>query len=131
MVYRYPRAMPVGIYLNKKKKVLLTPEKSIEFQSWLKTDLMVVLDDFTPLSASRAEAEETVRRTVDWAKRSKAEYERIFREKRGRPYLFAVVQDGLGIGKPDEVVKLVKLATIHNLRFYSSLMEKLQAKMVM
>lgn len=153
----------VSFHLNKKKKVLLTPEKSIEFQSWLKTDLMVVLDDFTPLSASRAEAEETVRRTVDWARRSKAEFVKIYRDQPDRPYLVGVVQGGgfpdlrkkcslrlaeigfdgygyggwpldkdgrfdyasakiitdntpknsflygLGIGKPDEVVNLVKL----------------------
>lgn len=153
----------VSFHLNKKKKVLLTPEKSIEFQSWLKTDLMVVLDDFTPLSASRAEAEETVRRTVDWAKRSKEEFIKIYQNQPDRPYLIAVVQGGgfpdlrkecslrlaeigfdgygyggwpideegrfdyisakiiventpkdsflygLGIGKPDEVVKLVKM----------------------
>src|SRR3990167_10761967 len=30
-----------------KKKILLTPEKSIEFQFSLKTDMIVVLDDFT------------------------------------------------------------------------------------
>ncbi len=84
----------VSFHLNKKKKVLLTPEKSIEFQSWLKTDLMVVLDDFTMPQASYEEAKETVRRTIVWAKRSKAEFERIYREKRERPYLIAVVQGG-------------------------------------
>lgn len=84
----------VSFSLNKKKKVLLTPEKSIEFQALLKTDLMVVLDDFTPLRASRLEAEETVRRTVEWAKRSKAEFERIFKDKDKRPYLVAVVHGG-------------------------------------
>lgn len=86
--------MGVSFYLTKKKKVLLTPEKSIEFQALLKTDLMVVLDDFTPLSASRGEAEETVRRTVLWAKRSKDAFERIYEGQQKRPYLIAVAQGG-------------------------------------
>jgi len=84
----------VSFHLNKKKKVLLTPEKSIVFQSWLKTDLMVVLDDFTMPKAGYEEARETVRRTVLWAKRSKEEFERIYGGRQKRPYLIAVVQGG-------------------------------------
>lgn len=84
----------VSFHLNKKKRVLLTPEKSIEFQSLLKTDLMVVLDDFTPLNADRLKSEETVNRTVAWAKRSKKEFERIYGERKKRPYLIAVAQGG-------------------------------------
>lgn len=153
----------VSFFLNKKKKVLLTPEKSIEFQSWLKPDLMVVLDDFTMPKASYEEARETVRRTVEWARRSKEEFVRIYQNQPIRPYLIGVVQGGsfldlrkecslrlaeigfdgygyggwpldgegrfdylsakiiadstpknsflygLGIGKPDEIVKLVKM----------------------
>lgn len=88
----------VSFHLNKKKTVLLTPEKSIEFQSWLKTDLMVVLDDFTMPKASYEEARETVRRTVLWARRSKAEFVKIYQNQPSRPYLIAVVQGG---GFPD------------------------------
>ncbi|MBU1500338.1 queuine tRNA-ribosyltransferase family protein [Patescibacteria group bacterium] len=84
----------VSFHLNKNKKVLLTPEKSIEFQSWLKTDLMVVLDDFTMPKASYEEARETVGRTIAWARRSKAEFERIYKNQSKRPYLIAVVQGG-------------------------------------
>lgn len=84
----------VSFHLNKNKKVLLTPEKSIEFQSWLKTDLMVVLDDFTMPKASYEEARETVGRTIAWARRSKAEFERIYKNQLKRPYLIAVVQGG-------------------------------------
>lgn len=84
----------VSFHLNKNKKVLLTPEKSIEFQSWLKTDLMVVLDDFTMPKASYEEARETVGWTIAWARRSKAEFERIHKNQSKRPYLIAVVQGG-------------------------------------
>lgn len=80
------------------KKVSLTPEESIEFQMSLKTDMVVVLDDFTPQNASFEEAKDTVTRTLAWATRSKYEFERICdKEKLGnksRPYLLGVVQGG-------------------------------------
>jgi len=153
----------VTFYPSKKKKILLTPEKSIQFQHTLDADMFVVLDDFTPKNVSRKEAVETVERTIDWAIRSKKEFEKLFKGKKKRPYLLGVVQGGdymdlreecarrlveigfdglgfggwpvldtgefdyeaakvvaketpedyllygLGIGKPDEIVELVKL----------------------
>lgn len=150
---------------SKNKKILFTPEESIKFQFHIKPDMLVVLDDFTPPSASREQAEETVERTINWAKRCKKEFTKIYEKipKNKRPYLLAVVQGGdhldlreycakelvkigfdgfgyggwpmkangefnyevaqtiadstpenyllygLGIGKPDEIVKLVKM----------------------
>ncbi|MFC1727525.1 tRNA-ribosyltransferase family protein [Patescibacteria group bacterium] len=86
---------------SKKKKVLFTPERSIQFQMSLKTDLLVVLDDFTPPGADEKQAKETVDRSVLWAKRCKQEFEKILASKKGRsfrgknrPYLIAVVQGG-------------------------------------
>ncbi|OGM08381.1 hypothetical protein A2Z67_01505 [Candidatus Woesebacteria bacterium RBG_13_36_22] len=80
------------------KKVMLTPEDSIRFQLDLKTDLLVVLDDFTPPNADYEEAKESVRRTVLWAKRSKEEFLRICKERKinedQKPYLIGVVQGG-------------------------------------
>lgn len=79
-------------------KILLTPEESIRFQFTLGTDLMVVLDDFTDLKASREKAIETVNRTTQWAKRSKEEFERQCEQKnlyeKERPLLIGVVQGG-------------------------------------
>lgn len=84
--------------LSQRRKMLFTPEDSIAFQFEIGADMMVVLDDFTPPGADRKMAEETVRRTVDWAKRCKAEYSSQC-EKRGikgdeRPYLLGVIQGG-------------------------------------
>lgn len=86
----------VEFFPTKKKKILFTPEKSIEIQLTLKTDMVVVLDDFTPPDADRETAEDTVERTVKWAKRSKAAYDKLtkkFKENE-KPYLIAVVQGG-------------------------------------
>lgn len=88
----------VSFNLTKKKRIKLTPEKSIEFQMLLKPDMAVVLDDFTMPKASFKQAKETVDRTVLWAKKSKDEFERLCqkegRDKEKRPYLLAVVQGG-------------------------------------
>ena len=152
---------------TKKKKILFTPEKSIQFQMVLKPDMVVVLDDFTPINASRKQAQESVDRTIVWAKRCRLEFNKICQKEKipqsKRPYLLGVVQGGefadlrtecakrlaeigfdgfgyggwpikndgqfdyetakiiaqntpknyllygLGIGKPDEIVELVKL----------------------
>ncbi len=80
------------------KKFILTPEKSIEFQIKLGTDMVVVLDDFTDPKSTYRQAEASVKRTIEWASRSKQEYIKqikmlgIVGDK--RPYLLGVVQGG-------------------------------------
>jgi len=80
------------------KKIFFTPEDSIQFQMALKTDLLVVLDDFTEPKASYEQAKETVERTILWAKRSKAEFEKRCQKLKipqdKKPYLIGVVQGG-------------------------------------
>lgn len=84
---------PIG-----EEKIMLTPEKSVEFQMELKPDMVVVLDDFTDPKANYEEAKDTVERTILWAKRSKMEFEKICKQKKldknHRPYLLGVVQGG-------------------------------------
>lgn len=77
-----------------KTKTSLTPESSIDFQMKLKTDMVVVLDDFTDPKANYEEAKETVRRTILWAKRSKEEFQKLTKGKTKKPYILAVVQGG-------------------------------------
>lgn len=78
--------------LGSKVTDLLTPEKSIEFQIVLKTDMVVVLDDFTPPGASRTVAKKTVENTIEWARRSKKEFDRLTKGKKDKPYILGVVQ---------------------------------------
>jgi len=85
---------PVG-----QKKVELTPEISLATQFTLGTDLMVVLDDFTPPTATYEEAKETVRRTLLWAERSLKEYTNLLKstkiyKNQPQPILTGVVQGG-------------------------------------
>lgn len=77
------------------KKILFTPQTSIDFQMVLKTDMVVVLDDFTDLEASPAKERETVERTILWAKECK----KIFNNYKieNKPYLLGVVQGGYNL----------------------------------
>lgn len=88
----------VSFRLSKKKRLLLTPEKSIQFQMLLQPDMVVVLDDFTMPEASYQEAKETVDRTVLWARRCKKEFIKLCQkqglDQQNRPYILAVVQGG-------------------------------------
>jgi len=80
--------------LGSKVTDLLTPEKSIAFQFLLKTDMVVVLDDFTPPKANQETAEKTVTNTIEWAKRSREEYERQVKKTGHKPLILGVVQGG-------------------------------------
>jgi len=74
-------------------KKLLTPEKCVERQLQLGSDVIIALDECTHPKAPAEAQRESVRRTLEWAERSKAELGRMSLNGR-RPRLFAVVQGG-------------------------------------
>ena len=80
------------------KRILLTPELSIQIQMELGVDMVVVLDDFDAPDATEKENEKTVKRTIEWAKRGRQEFERLCKIKKisqsKKPYLLGVVQGG-------------------------------------
>lgn len=80
------------------RKLLLTPEKSIQIQFSLGSDVLISLDDCTDIGASRAEQERSVNRTLAWAKRAKQEYNRQLGSRKtdptDRPLIFGVIQGG-------------------------------------
>ena len=80
------------------RKLLLTPEKSIQLQMSYGSDVLVCLDDCTHVTASRAEQEASVSRTLAWAARAKTSYLAQLRSRKWsdeeRPLLFAVIQGG-------------------------------------
>lgn len=84
---------PIG-----EKRVKLTPEDSIRLQMELGSDMVVVLDDFDAPNATEEENKKTVERTINWAKRSKAEFEKICVQRQikisQRPLILGVVQGG-------------------------------------
>ncbi len=81
------------------EKEMFTPEKSIQTQFAVGSDIMICLDDFTSPDASNDRIKESVERTVLWARKSKEEYTKILGERNlsnsERPLLIAVIQGGL------------------------------------
>jgi queuine tRNA-ribosyltransferase len=88
----------VTVKMPGEKKLLLTPEDSIRLQMELGVDMVVVLDDFDAPNATEKLAEESVERTILWARRCKVEFEKICKKKKlvksKRPYLLGVIQGG-------------------------------------
>ncbi len=76
----------------------LTPEKSIQIQFDLGVDMMVCLDDCPPNDYAKNELENSVKRTISWAKRCRKEYEKQVKKRKlkdvSKPLLFSVIQGG-------------------------------------
>ncbi len=98
---RYGQLTPRGLVFRPEdgsRRVVLTPERSVQLQLGFGADIVICLDDCTSADESRAAQAEAVRRTVAWAKKSKEAFERTLaarsRPTGQRPLLFAVVQGG-------------------------------------
>ena len=71
-------------------KHMITPEKSIEIQNSLGSDIMMAFDECAPYPASREYIENSMKRTTRWAKRCKK-----FHKDWNRQGLFGIVQGGM------------------------------------
>ncbi len=84
--------------MKKPIKHLLTPEKSIQMQFAIGADVMVCLDDCPSSNVSEKENKLSVERTVAWARRCKAEFEKQINLRHlksdSRPLIIGVVQGG-------------------------------------
>lgn len=70
-------------------KVFLSPEKSMEIQRVLNSDIVMIFDECTPYPATLAEAQRSLQLSLRWAKRSKEAHA-------GNPNaLFGIVQGGM------------------------------------
>ncbi len=83
---------------------LLSPERAVEIQVALGSDIMMVLDECTEYPASHVEAQKAMERTIHWAARSRTVWEKLCRdqEERGQAgmpvptgALFGIVQGGV------------------------------------
>ena len=63
------------------RRYKLTPEKSVQLQLSYGTDVVICLDDCTHVDAPATEQRLSVQRTIQWAKRCRAEFDRLGRDK--------------------------------------------------
>jgi queuine tRNA-ribosyltransferase len=75
------------------ERLVLTPERCVQAQLRLGSDVVMCLDDCTSAEDDETEQARSVERTVRWARRCRAELDKLVAGQR-RPLLFAVVQGG-------------------------------------
>lgn len=77
------------------KRYELTPERSVEVQHDLGTDIVMVLDECTPYPATPEEVERSLGLTHHWEERSLARHRQLNTERGTRRACFAIVQGGM------------------------------------
>ena len=77
------------------EKLTFTPEKCIQAQFQFGSDIMMALDMCTHPDDPADVQRQSVERTVKWAARCRAEFDKLVKGKKGaRPLLFGIVQGG-------------------------------------
>jgi queuine tRNA-ribosyltransferase len=80
------------------KKYFMTPEKSIEIQLALGSDIIMVLDECPPYPCTREYAKKSLERTTRWAERCLKYFKqqikklKLKNKKIGKPLLFGIIQ---------------------------------------
>jgi queuine tRNA-ribosyltransferase len=74
--------------------VLLTPERSMQVQRDLDSDIAMIFDECTPYPATEDEARRSMELSLRWAGRSRAEFDRLANPNA----LFGIVQGGMHAG---------------------------------
>jgi queuine tRNA-ribosyltransferase len=101
------------------KKVTLTPEKSMQIQYDLGSDIIMVFDDLTGLDPNKQKVreEEAVERTHRWLRRSIAEFKKLTAKtsKAKRPLLFGIAQGGLNKKLRQKSVEFVQSTEVDGL----------------
>ena len=72
------------------KKIILSPEKSIQIQKAINSDILMVLDECPKLTTDKKILTNAIDTSTSWAKRSKIEF-----GKNKKKALFGIVQGGL------------------------------------
>lgn len=95
-----------------RKNFKITPEKCIQIQFDINSDIMIVLDYFTPFNADEAEIRKSVDVTIKWAQRCKIEFEKQCKQRglneNSRPLLFGVVQGAHSYAERERCAKELK-----------------------
>ena len=76
-------------------KLFLTPEDSMHIQTVLNADIAMVFDECTPFPATHAEAAESMRLSLRWARRSRDAFDRLRDRGNSGNALFGIVQGAM------------------------------------
>jgi len=77
-------------------EVFLSPEKSIQVQHDLNADVAMIFDECTPYPASEKEADDSMRLSLRWARRSRDKFDELRSAEPDRgESLFGIVQGGI------------------------------------
>lgn len=76
-------------------KHFFTPEKVIEIQKIIGSDIVMVLDECSPFPISFDEAKKSMELSMKWARRSKNHFNSVESRWKRRQYLFGIVQGSL------------------------------------
>ena len=79
---------------DRREKMVYTPEKCIQAQFQLGSDILMALDLCTAPDDPEEVQRRSVELTVKWHARCKAEFEKLSRGRASRPLLFGIVQGG-------------------------------------
>ena len=76
-------------------RVELTPERSMQVQYDLDSDIVMIFDECTPYPATEDEARKSMELSLRWAVRSRAEFDRLNAGQNNAHALFGIVQGGM------------------------------------
>ncbi|MCK9595626.1 tRNA guanosine(34) transglycosylase Tgt [Candidatus Pacearchaeota archaeon] len=77
------------------EKLFITPEKDMEIQSDINSDVAMCLDSMPMYSHSKEQIAEAVEKTSMWAKRCKIHHDKLHKEKEKKQLLFGIIQGGI------------------------------------
>ena len=78
-----------------KKTIFITPEKDMEIQINLDSDIAMCLDTMPLLHHSKNDVEKAVIQTTSWAKRCKLHHDALQKNKKQKQLLFGITQGGI------------------------------------
>ena len=76
-------------------RLFLTPETAMQIQAVLDSDIAMIFDECTPYPASHAEAADSMRLSLRWARRSRSEFDLQASQRGSANALFGIVQGGM------------------------------------
>ena len=74
-------------------KIMLSPEKSMQVQADLGSDIAMIFDECTPYPATEQQAKDSMQLSLRWAQRSRTEYDKVKTNQDSA--LFGIVQGGM------------------------------------